>query len=56
MDWSVRARELFLNDRNAEAVELDASMRVSPKSRVVQLEDSLDLFVKQERLGENDPW
>ncbi|XP_076078231.1 ubiquitin carboxyl-terminal hydrolase 15-like isoform X1 [Mytilus galloprovincialis] len=57
VDWNPLAQEKFYDDKAAEDFEQDDSINHKPqKKQVIQLGDCLDLFTKEEQLGENDLW
>jgi len=58
VDWHPKAKELFYDEKKAEDVDQDDSVRQRPVQRkqVVQLSECLELFTTKEKLGEHDPW
>lgn len=56
-DWTSKAKELYYDEKEAEAFIVDESMhqRPAPK-KTIQLTDCLQLFTTMEKLGEQDPW
>ncbi|BFZ09058.1 hypothetical protein BsWGS_12097 [Bradybaena similaris] len=58
VDWSKAAKDRFFNEKAAEEFEEHDSMksRNAQKRTVIQLDDCLKLFMKEEQLSEKDPW
>ncbi|KAK3768270.1 hypothetical protein RRG08_031063 [Elysia crispata] len=58
VDWSKEAKDRFYDDKAAESFEEHPSMkfRGGQKKPVIQLDDCLKLFMKEEQLSEQDPW
>ncbi|KAJ8316636.1 hypothetical protein KUTeg_005809 [Tegillarca granosa] len=55
VDWHPKAKDRFYDDRAAEEFEQHESMKQKVQKRqVIQLDDCLELFTRQEKLGEND--
>ncbi len=58
LDWNPKAKELFYNEKAAEDVAQSDSFHARPsqKKQVVQLDECLELFTTQEKLGAEDAW
>ncbi|CAL1543086.1 unnamed protein product [Lymnaea stagnalis] len=58
VDWSKAAKDRFFDEKAAEDFEEHDSMksRVGQKKTVIQLDDCLKLFMKEEQLSDKDPW
>ncbi|KAK3103303.1 hypothetical protein FSP39_018356, partial [Pinctada imbricata] len=57
VDWNSIAKDKFYNERAAEDFEQSETMKQkAQKKQVIQLDHCLDLFTKEEKLGENDLW
>ncbi|KAK2167839.1 hypothetical protein LSH36_23g05071 [Paralvinella palmiformis] len=55
-DWHPQAKQQFYLEDEAKKLERHVSMDRHAKKQVIQLTDCLNLFTKEERLGEQDPW
>ena len=57
MDWDMRAKNLFYDEKAADLMDADPSVNMrAPSKRTVQLTECIDLFTNQEQLGANDTW
>jgi len=58
VDWSPKAKDKFFDSKAAEDFEEHESMRSrgAQKKTVIQLDDCLKLFMKEEQLSKHDPW
>ncbi|XP_059147856.1 ubiquitin carboxyl-terminal hydrolase 15-like [Physella acuta] len=58
VDWSNEAKDRFFDEKAAEEFEDHDSMKARPgqKKTVIQLDDCLKLFMKEEQLSDKDPW
>ena len=58
MDWDTRAKNLFYDEKAAEAMDVDESMnrKNNLKKPAVELTACIDLFPSKEQLGANDTW
>ncbi|XP_059151065.1 ubiquitin carboxyl-terminal hydrolase 15-like [Physella acuta] len=58
VDWSKAAKDRFFDEKAAEEFEEHDSMKARPgqKKTVIQLDDCLKLFMKEEQLSDKDPW
>jgi hypothetical protein len=57
LDWHPKAKELFYNEKAAEDFVQDQSLEAKPvQKRQVRLEECLELYTTNEKLGENDAW
>ncbi|XP_055881361.1 ubiquitin carboxyl-terminal hydrolase 15-like [Biomphalaria glabrata] len=56
VDWSKSAKDKFFDDKAAEEFEEHESMKARQKKTVMQLDDCLKLFMKEEQLSDKDPW
>jgi uncharacterized UBP type Zn finger protein len=58
VDWSPAAKDRFFDTKAAEDFEEHETMRSrgAQKKTVIQLDDCLKLFMKEEQLSKHDPW
>ena len=57
VDWHSIAKDKFYSERAAEDFEQSETMKQkAQKKQVIQLDHCLELFTKEEQLGENDLW
>ncbi|XP_070558871.1 ubiquitin carboxyl-terminal hydrolase 15-like [Ptychodera flava] len=57
LDWNTKAKETVYDEKAAEEYETHPSMNQRPQRKTgVKLSDCIELFLKKERLGVDDPW
>ena len=56
LDWHLKAKAKFFNEKAAEDFSQDASMHTPTKKQKVDLKECLKLYTSQEKLGADDAW
>ncbi|XP_057312637.1 ubiquitin carboxyl-terminal hydrolase 4-like isoform X2 [Hydractinia symbiolongicarpus] len=57
IDWKPTVKKTHYNGTLAKEVDYHPSVHAVPEARkTIQLKDCLELFLQQEKLGEEDPW